>query len=172
MAKLTINAAWARRADAGRVLLTKQLIANVGEVTFGGKVLPEVSIIKIIEYGITQFGADSYAAKKDETVTFDDAKARLESRLDGLVTGDFSSRGGSGDPLAPYRRAIITDALSDKDRKAFDAAPKDGKAKWLDAFFASAADDFRKEVNAIAADALADVMKRKERARALKGTKA
>jgi hypothetical protein len=168
MAKIVIDQKWSRKEDGGKVLAAHQLVIDGGTWTLNGAPLPEATKEFVARFGFRQIIANTYAGE----ASFAAAQAGIAEKIAALKSGEISARGGSGDPLASYRRAIVTDALSDEDRKAFDAAPKDGKAKWLDAFFAKADDAFRNEVDAIAADALADTMKRKARARALKGLKA
>lgn len=147
----TINVQWKRRADNGRVLVSKQFVVKADSATIGGKTVSEAGFAKVLEYGLTQFVADGYAAKKDETVDFDSAREAAESRIEALITGDFSSR--TGDGRASHRAAVVKASLANParaaDAKAFAAIDSKAALKWLADYFARQSDEYKAKVEAI-----------------------
>lgn len=136
-AKLPVFLYWDGR-DKSKRTKDGELHLGLGEIRVALEELPQQSIIRLFEYGVTQYFNDSIASAEDAA----GAHAKLTTRLDLLISGDLTARRpnpvkkAEANPDFALAAKLFPKQLTKLTEKAFGGPKpvgkdKEGSAKWL-----------------------------------------
>lgn len=141
-----VTKAFARKADAGQII-GRTTFAVEGTFTMDGNPVAKDAGEYLLAFMFNPL-LDSYASAD----SLEDAAKLYKAKKAKIAEDRTSAR--ATDPIEVHRRAVVRDSLNGEkragDKATFAKVASDGRAKWLDAYFAAQGEAYRAKVEELA----------------------